>query len=189
MVAPFRSGQHQLAFVSSAREGVRKFLVRVGAAATRALKYAGAASNLVVGLLEVRTLLKAAIHLVPTLKVESAGAAALPAPLGHVLELSHAVLCVFRCGGSVGDADASANIVDPLVCFFRLRFGPLVGYAGESARIAYGLARTCRSTAKNKSAAGTARNRLLSFIATSFVLEKDFIEGAVTDPRASAVFS
>ena len=34
MVALFRSGQHQLAFVSSAREGVRKFLVRVGAAAT-----------------------------------------------------------------------------------------------------------------------------------------------------------
>ena len=54
-------GQFDLAVVSASRESVRQTLVRVRAAATGALVFPGAASDLECVLLEVRTLLPALV--------------------------------------------------------------------------------------------------------------------------------
>src|SRR5262245_42086564 len=98
------SGQfyHGLVFAGCQRV-FEECLRRVGAAATGTLVFAGAAGDLVQVFLEVRTLLPSDVDRVSTFKSLRASSAALPASIGHVLVLSYAVFCVFRCGWIVGD--------------------------------------------------------------------------------------
>ena len=139
--------------LSIRHQSVRQVLVHVRAAAIRALIFAGAASDLVGVLLEVRTLFPRRLG-VSALDGIGAGSAALPAPVRHVFVFTHAVLRVLRRGGIVGDAHASAGIVDQLVTLLRLLLVPLVVHAYEGARIVDGLRRVCRSIAENKERKG-----------------------------------
>src|SRR5262245_51793310 len=74
--------QQHLAFVSAAAKRVGQHLLRVGAAATGALIFAGAAGDGVDRLLEVRALLEGVVDLVPIFEEPSTGSDALPAPVG-----------------------------------------------------------------------------------------------------------
>src|SRR4029077_10023933 len=100
-----------------------------------ALIFARATGDLERVFLEVRTLLKGLQFGVSILVGVSARSAALPALVGHVLVLSHAVQCVFRCGGIVGDVDASSGVVDQLVSLFDLLLVPLVVDADDRASV------------------------------------------------------
>ena len=76
-------GQHQLALVCAACEGVRQILIRVRSPATGAFVGASATGNLVRVFVEVRTLLPALVYLVSTFKGVSACPGALPAFVGQ----------------------------------------------------------------------------------------------------------
>src|SRR5262245_34423188 len=102
-----------------------------GTAATGAPVFANATCILVRIFLEVRTLFPAEVHLVSTFIVVSAGPAAPPTSIRHVLVLSYAVRGGLWCGDIVGDLYASPSVVDQLVSFFRLLHIPLVVHAGQ----------------------------------------------------------
>ena len=89
---------------------------------------------------ELRTLLPAVVQFVPSFKGVSASAAALPTFMRHALVLSYAVRRGLRCGGIIGDAYASASVVDQLLALFRLLDVLLVVHAGDSANVIDGLA-------------------------------------------------
>src|SRR5262245_60307410 len=125
--------QHQLALVCAAREGVRHVLVNIGAAATGALVFTGAARERVWICFQLRTLLPGVGQLVSIFIGARAGPVALPASIGHVLILSYAVHGDLLYGGIAGEFHAAASEVDQLVPLLNLLLVPLVVYAGDSA--------------------------------------------------------
>src|SRR5262245_34627969 len=145
-----RLGQYQLTLVPAASDGVRQTLVHVRASATGAFVFAGAPSVFVRVVLEVRTLLPALVHLVSAFKVVSASSGALPALVGHVLVLTHAVLDELRKGRFIGDDGASHRSVDELVAFVRLLLVPLVHHAGDGTSYVHGLTGDRHAIAKDK---------------------------------------
>jgi len=119
--------------------------------------------------LEVRTLLPALVPFVSTFKRVSAGPAGLPALVWHVIVLSHAILCELRCGGIVGDNDASLDKIGQLVSLVRLRLSPLVVHAGDGASYVHGLTGDCYALPRVNSAAGMTTNNCMRFIVSSSV--------------------
>src|SRR5262245_56815106 len=145
-----RLGQYQLTLVPAASDGVRQTLVHVRASAADALKFAGAPSVFVHVFLEVRTLLPALVHLVSAFKVVSACSGALPALVGQVLVLTHAVLDELRKRRTTWDDDASHRSVDELVSFVRLLLVPLVHHAGDGTSYVHGLTGGCLAVGKDE---------------------------------------
>jgi hypothetical protein len=106
---------------------ILKAIVSFSALTTGAFVFAGLPGRLERVFLEVRTLLPALVSLVSTFVGVSAGPGGLPALVWHVLVLPHAILCVLRCGGIVGDEDASLGKIGQLVSLVSLRLSATVG--------------------------------------------------------------